>query len=275
MNNIFILCKRGSMSSRLLSRKLHLPRTYWQGNNGPIGATHLINWGVFGDPRRRYMAKYPESNRLPTLNRELPGSKYHIAKIFEDIAPATKRRLTEPESGWIYKPFYSAKGKNIHRIDDPDECDWDHGYAQQEVFPRKYEVRVAAFGWTDPHTWGFYKKIAKNVDKSQLCWNHDQGGTFVKVTFPFDYGLFQRCAVHSAQILDVLQLDFGAIDFIVDGDGKEWFLEINLQPGFSEGYDAETYLHPFRVLVNESDEFIYKTFAGVRHVLFGAIQTSE
>lgn len=269
MNNIFLLCKRGSMSSRILSRKLNLPRTYWQGNNGPIGATHLINWGVFGEPRRRYMAKHPQSNRLPMLNRELPGSKYHIAKIFEDIAPETKRRLEEPESGWIYKPFYSAKGRNIHRINDLSRCDWEHGYAQREVYPRRYEVRVAAFGWTDPHTWGFYKKIARDVDKDQLCWNHDRGGTFVKVESPFEYGLFRRCAVHSALILDILQLDFGAVDFIVDGDGQEWFLEINLQPGFSEEYDSNTYLSPFHTLLNSDEDFITRTFNGERHGNFG------
>jgi len=257
------------MSSSILSRRLHIPRTYWQGFKGAIGATHLINWGVFGEPRRRYMAKHPSANHLPTLNRELPGSKYHIAKIFEDITPPTIRRLQSNESGWIYKPFYSSRGRGIHRIDNPLECDWDHGYAQKEVLNRRYEVRVAAFGWTNPATWGYYKKIAKEVDRDQLCWNHDQGGTFVKVVEPFEYGLFRRCAVHSAQILDVLMLDFGAVDFIVDGDGREWFLEINLQPGFSESYDADTYIEPFRKLISATDSTISRIFDGERHALFG------
>ena len=243
-----ILCKRGSVSSRVISEKTGVPRTYWQGNVAtPRGATVLINWGVYGSVRDRFMGKYPYARDLSVVNGRWPGNKYNviITAANKNIpVPLSDRNIGQrhwTNTHWIYKPNYSAGGEGIFRItnETAHDCDWSRGYAQQEVLNRRYEVRVAAFTWLPQEEWGCWKKVCD--DASQLCWNHHQGGRFQRVEQPLRHGLFQRCYQHSLRLLNELGLQFGAIDFIVDSEGTERFLEINTQPGFTENYGADLY----------------------------------
>ena len=267
-----ILCKRGSASAKMLSELADVPRCYWQGRAGsPLGATHLINWGCFGAPHQKFLAKYPFASTLPVINKLWPGGKYTCIKLVKEAGVPVPISVDDVDQAawtnthWIYKPYLSRGGRGIVRIDNNNghELDWNRGYAQQEVRDRKYEVRVSAFNWLAPEEWGCWKKFCNNQD--QLTWNHEQGGVFEKVDEPLNYPLFQRCFKHSAIILKTLGLQFGAIDFIVGPTWNEMFLEINTQPGFTQDYGADVYVKAIERLKDMPVEMINSLIQGERH----------
>lgn len=262
-----ILCKRGSASSKLVSDGAKVPRTFRQTMaNGPARATRLINWGLFGTALDKYYDKYPNANNLPTLNKNWPGNKFAVLNKVQVVGvpiPETRDSVLEFD-GWIYKPNRSAGGNGIYRLSNADgNPDWNRGYAQKEIPNRKYEVRVTAFNWMAPSDWGYWKKFAR--ERENLTWNHQQGGYFEKVGRPMDFPLFERCAKHAARVLDTLGLQFGAVDFIVDSEWHELFLEINTQPGFTADYGAEVYVTALSRLNEMPMEMFVSLLKGERH----------
>jgi len=254
---LHILCKRGSKSSRIVAEGVGINRCFWQNRDGsPRRATRLINWGVYGHTRQLFFRKYPYAQALPMVNFRWPGNKFIVIDELQHLDPPipvpisthdiTQRHWTNTH--WLYKPNLSAKGDGIFRINDntAHQCDWSRGYAQQEIRDRRYEVRVTAFKWMSQESWGCWKKVCD--DSSQLCWNFDKGGRFVRINDPLEYSLFTRCFDHSARALEALGLQYGAFDFIVDKEGREHFLEVNLQPGFTEDYGADLYINAVRTL---------------------------
>ena len=70
-----LLCKRGSASSRIISEACGIRRTFWLSNiklHENVG--WLINWGLFGEPARKYYAKQPIAEHIATLNGNFPGN---------------------------------------------------------------------------------------------------------------------------------------------------------------------------------------------------------
>jgi len=251
-----ILCKRGSQSAKNLSELCEVPRIYWNSKKKfPADVDLLINWGTFGEARRRIINRYPKVKTLTVLNDSYPGNKLKVIQELQEETkvpiPITCKDIEQrhyTNTHWIYKPKHSAGGNGIFRIDHDTfpKCNWQLGYAQQEVRDRRYELRVSAFVWMSPASWGFWKKVCE--DKNQLCWNHEQGGKFITVNDPLKHKLFQRCIEHSYKILDTLFLDFGAIDFIIDSQGNEYFMEVNTQPGFTAEYGGAVYSNAINAL---------------------------
>jgi hypothetical protein len=240
---IKILSPRTSQSAIALANETGIARTH-NGRNrreqvGPDGANLLVNWGLAGTALAAYYRRWPDAAQIPTLNRDYPGNKYRVNQMLRNESipvPDSRGHISQPVDGesWLYKPYYSRGGHGIRRLtsqDDIDNANWTNGYAQKEVENRRYEVRVSAFNWLPREQWGIWKKT--NEHPENLTWNHEQGGKFETVqsrTAP----LFVRCMEWVEKIMHIFQLQFCAVDFIVDQDWHEMVLEINMRPGFDE-----------------------------------------
>jgi glutathione synthase/RimK-type ligase-like ATP-grasp enzyme len=96
--------------------------------------------------------------------------------------------------------------------------------------------------------WVVQKRV-QGEDGDAVTWNHHTGGTFITVV---DRGqrVFQDALENSEKVLGRLGLDFGGVDFIVGGDRKVYFIEINTAVGCSGLSDA-IYIDAFERLMEK------------------------
>jgi len=242
-----------SISASRLSQATGWPRSWWQINSlwnnkwGHWSCTEprpndlLINYGLMGGALNRYYNKFPQAIACSTINKNIMSmeSKCKTAQKLSFIesltVPESRYHIGNAVSGtereWIIKPTYSGQGRGIHVWDG--ESDAMHGeYFQQRITNREVEVRISGALWAPVENWGIWLK--KHPDgNNQLTWNHDTGGKFVTVRRPENRRTHLTAIDNTFTILAALGLDFGAVDFIKDTDGRYWFLEVNTRPGFT------------------------------------------
>jgi hypothetical protein len=78
------------------------------------------------------------------------------------------------------------------------------------------------------------------TDRSQLCWNKKQGGTFHYPYSPrsgrddLEPELRERISDMAIEATKRLKYDFGGIDLALDEDGELWIFEVNSRMGLRE-----------------------------------------
>lgn len=219
----------------------------------------LINYGVAGERFRQFISNHDE---LHIINPWVQMNKFQWVNYIDTLNIPTpnscKNKADIPNDEidmWIVKPYYSKGGTNIIPVNDYQNTGTH--YFQRMILNRKYELRVTFFEWLPKDKWLIWKKIMKEEnDSDQIAWNHHQGGTFVWVNHPEKYGVFQRALNYTETLMNNSHLSFGAVDFIVDEDFNNYFIEVNTLPGFATQDNKDRYVKSFQKLLELSVEEI-------------------
>jgi hypothetical protein len=195
----------------------------------------IVNYGLVGKKLHLFLKKYPfAAKNIPIINRYVGISKYQAIKKVENagiLVPKSKPCLSKLDKigDWIEKRVHSSKGYGIRQARGRREIPGK--YYQKKVANRSYELRVHAFKWVDKKDWTLNKRFGP---ADQIAWNFHQGGHFQSVRNSNGYQTFLKAKDISSEVLSVLNMSFGAVDFILDNNLKIYFIEINSAPGFTE-----------------------------------------
>lgn len=225
MANIKIIGKPSSAAYKELCKA----GNYWY--NGQSGVDVVINYGLAWNRLIRTMAKYKNLKTTPIINRVIGLSKLTVIKLANKggiLVPESKVLLssTDKIDEWIEKKINSAQGKGINKATKRTEILGK--YYQKFVKDRVYELRVHAFTWLPKETWKVHRRIGP---AEQIAWNWSRGGHFS--SYSGNTSVANKAREISEQILKLTSIQFGAIDFIVDGKNNLYFIEINSCPGFT------------------------------------------
>lgn len=238
---------RGSATAKMIMAECGIPR--W---GRRCRADLLINYGIAGGQFEDWRARNPLGRRLPMFNKPLTMNKYDVIKAVSNQfdatlnvpVPETRRFLDERHSlaGWLEKPFYSQQGRGISLA----TC-YNHNnkYYQQYIHNRVYELRIHAFNWIPFEEWPIQKRV-QGEESDAITWNHHTGGTFITVN-DRNQRVFQEAIKHSSEVLHVLGMQFGGVDFIVNRDREVLFIEINSAVG-CHGLSDPIYINAFNRL---------------------------
>ena len=255
-----ILGPKKSKSVKLLCAELGVPHIWPTKRAEPV-PNLLVNYGCKGRLERKLYENKPALRDILTINRRPAINKYDAVKQVEERevrVPHTVRRYDQiPDGDYLFKPYYSQKGRGIVDVltaeNDPN-IDTNNGYFQKRIRNRRYELRVTGFMWVPMEEWTVWKKLpGEGRDDDDIAWNHDQGGKFVKVN-DTTQRVFREAIINAKTVLEVLDLQFGAVDFVVDAEKNAYFLEVNMRPGFSADYGADTYYSAFKKLKEMAPE---------------------
>jgi hypothetical protein len=227
MENIRIAGRKGSKAVKMIVDETSIGR--YLGNKHKTDA--IINYGLAGDHLRAFYRRFPESKKLPMINANVGYSKLTAVRRAGSnkiLVPESKPTLARNDNvkDFIEKRTNSIGGIGIRQAKGKGSISGK--YYQQFISNRKFELRVHAFAWTD--NWPVQKRVGP---ADAIAWNFKQGGHFITVRNPGSYKTFIEAREISAKILDILNMSFGAVDFIVDTDHHVYFIEINSGPGFT------------------------------------------
>lgn len=226
MSKISLLGKRGSEACKSIVANTKL--NFFSG--GKVDA--LVNYGIHGSNYSRLVRKYPIIERVPVINRLVGVSKYSVIKVAEKngiLSPESTLEIpiSKSVSGWIEKRVNSSRGYGIRKATGRARIQGK--YYQKMVQNRRYELRVHTFLWIPTSRWTIFKRFGP---PDQIAWNFHQGGHFQ--TIHDHSGKVCRYAKDAShRILSLLNMSFGAVDFIVDDEYRVYFLEVNSCPGFT------------------------------------------
>ena len=194
----------------------------------------IINYGLAGDRLESFYKNFPSARKIPMVNRNIGYSKLSVCKRAADRdipVPDSKISLSKNDKldEWIEKRTNSIGGKGI--IQARGRGSISGKYYQKFIKDRRYELRVHAFLWIPLDNWRVQKRIGAS---DEIAWNYKNGGHFVSVHNPRSYKTFVQAEEISEEILKMLGMAFGAVDFLVDKNYNLYFIEVNSAPGFSE-----------------------------------------
>lgn len=246
MANIKLIGKPGSKACKEIRKECGILR--YSGKT-KITPDALVNYGLAGTAMDKFLRLYPSANRLPIVNRRVGYSKFSVINMAESKnipVPESKSSLvrSDDRNEWIEKRTNSIGGKGICLAKGKARIDGK--YYQKFISNRRYELRVHAFKWLSQSDWPVQKRYGA---EGEIAWNYKNGGHFVTVKNPGSYNTFVEARKISDQVLDILSMSFGAVDFLVTTDHSIYFIEINSAPGFSE-LSKPIYTNAFSTLKN-------------------------
>jgi len=247
------MCKKGSNACKEIVANTKILR--YRGKRRDPSVTALINYGLAGPKKDRFYQIFPSARHIPTINKYVGHSKYYVVKKAEKagvLVPETRLSLSAKEkpSLWLEKRVHSIGGKGIRRARGRMRIRGK--YYQRNVKNRVYELRVHAFSWMD--RWAVYKRLG---EKDTIAWNFSNGGHFQTVHNPSSSKVYREAQEIARAVLELLNMSFGAIDFIVDNHNRVYFIEINSAPGFS-GLSDHIYFEAFTQLAKGSKKDVLK-----------------
>lgn len=194
----------------------------------------LVNYGLAGIRLDQFFRKFPSARKIPTLNPHIGHGKLSAIKRASKagiLVPESKLSLSRSDStnDWIEKLTNSIGGKGIRAARGKGKR--KGRYYQKMIKNRRFEIRVHAFSWLPNDQWTVQKRVG---DPDTIAWNFSQGGRFITVHTPGRFRTYTRAVEISGKILDLFNMHFGAVDFIVDSDFDVFFIEVNSAPGFTE-----------------------------------------
>lgn len=228
---IKLVSKKGSKAARAIRQNTSLG--FFKGNKkGTVDL--LVNYGLAGAQYDSFMKTWPSAKSIPMINRQIGYSKYTVCQKAEKAGiavPESRMSLgkTDEIDAWIEKRTNSIGGIGIKKATHKGSISGK--YYQRFIPDRRYELRVHAFSWIPEEEWRIQKRVG---DQKEIAWNYKNGGHFITVNNPRGSKTFIDAASISKQILDLLDMSFGAVDFLVDSKYNIYFVEINSAPGFSE-----------------------------------------
>lgn len=239
VNKLQIIGKKGSRARKAISDATGI-KLY----TGKIKPTTIINYGLAGERIRNFFAKYPSARNIPMINRYVGQQKHLVIKNVEKagvLVPETLLSLPHKTrlSNWIEKKIHSSQGDGIRQAQQRQRIFGK--YYQKMINNRKYELRVHAFLWIPTSDWSIDKRVGP---ANQIAWNFHKGGHFSRVKNKDSFGVFNEAVRIAKKVLEICNMAFGAVDFIVDSDYNIYFIEVNSSPGF-EDLNKKVYFDAF------------------------------
>lgn len=223
-----MICRKGSQSCAEIVKGTGIKRY--------IGAKTdaLINYGSSGQRLMNFYKRFPSAKRVPTINKFVGYSKYKVVQIAEKsniLIPESRLELGESTNldQWIEKRFNSQSGYGICRARRRGRISGK--YYQRFINDRISELRVHGFRWIAPEDW---KVQRRHGEKGEIAWNFNKGGHFSSIRTPAAHRDCRKAINITETILELLNMAFGACDFVIGANGDVWFIEINSCPGFQE-----------------------------------------
>lgn len=252
MANVRLMYKRGSQSCKSILENTKIKRYA-----GPkIGADVLLNYGLAGSRKEAWLKAWPSGIKIPKINAKVGYSKlYVIQKMAKSGICVPESRLSLNKNfdldKWIEKRVNSSGGKGICKARSYKEI--PNKYYQKRILDREYELRIHAFAWMPINTWVVIKRVGS---KDEIAWNFSQGGHFINI-IDQKHKYFNEAREVTKEVLGLLDMSFGAADFIMTKDRVLYFIEINSQPGLS-GLSNNTYYQAFNHLVEMDKKEVLK-----------------
>lgn len=133
----------------------------------------------------------------------------------------------------IIRPYSHFGGSNTLLVTDQSTLDaaimrCGSGWYASEYIPKLKEFRVFVANGRAVYV---VEKIVPDINA--IAWNVAQGGRFENVRFD-EWNL--RVVKASIEAFNLTELDFGAVDVIVDGANNPYVLEINTAPALTSEY---------------------------------------
>lgn len=252
---IELISKKKSKAAQVLLNETRL-RRYSPGRESVPDL--IVNYGLAGKTKQRFFSRNSKLQKVPVINYICGYNKFSAVQLVEKEGlpvPRSKRKLNSKAvlNDWLLKRIHSYGGKDIkvaNRRNAPVGF-----YFQEYIRNRSYELRVHAFTWVPMEDWVIQKRMG---DPKEIAWNYYAGGHFATVRNN-RYKLFQKALSLSKDILSVLKMEFGAVDFLVDKNNNIYFIEINSQPGFS-GLSDGIYINAMDRLFSYTTPKILKVF---------------
>lgn len=240
--NVRIIGKRGSKAKLAITKTAGVSLY-----RGQRDTDLVVNYGLVPKKLNVFYRKWPTLRRLPMLNRHIGCSKYKAIKDAERVGvtvPDTCMQLPFGfnKKNWIEKRMHSSQGIGIREARGRKLPNGK--YFQRFISDRRFELRVHAFSWAKPEDWVLHKRVGP---ADQIAWNFHQGGHFQLVRYPNKYQVFLEAKEIATKILEIRNMQFGAVDLIVDNNMKVYFIEINSSPGFTE-YSEHVYTNAMSAL---------------------------
>jgi glutathione synthase/RimK-type ligase-like ATP-grasp enzyme len=251
---IRLVAKKGSKAAKAIRDDADI-NGYFSKPKTPPDA--LVNYGLAGTNLDAFYRKFPSARKIPTINRNIGHSKLSVCRrATEKKIPVPESKMTlgkaDDKSVWIEKRTNSIGGLGIRLARGKGSIQGK--YYQKYIDNRRYELRVHAFAWIPKDEWRVQKRLG---DPKEIAWNYKNGGHFATVHNPKSYKVFVQAWDVSEQILELLGMSFGAVDFLVDRDYNLYFIEINSAPGFSE-LSKPIYIDAFGKLKSASQKELLK-----------------
>lgn len=253
MATLKLISKKGSKAGKEIRTSTGI-RTYL---GDPAKTDAIINYGLAGDRLVEFFKRFPSARSIPMLNHTIGYSKLTVCRrATNEKIPVPDSKLTlgkgDDKSNWIEKRTNSIGGLGICLARGKGSVAGK--YYQQFINNRRYELRVHAFNWIPKEHWRVQKRLG---DAKEIAWNYKNGGHFVTVHNPQSSKTFVQAVDISSKVLEMLNMSFGAVDFLVDSTYNVYFIEINSAPGFSE-LSKPIYIDAFEKLKGLSKKDIFK-----------------
>jgi hypothetical protein len=231
MSDVRLIGKKGSKACKEIRKEASILGYF---KKPAVLPDALVNYGLAGTRLDEFFKRFPSARRLPIVNKNIGHSKLNVcnrAKKADIPVPESKQTLTGSDKvgDWIEKRTNSIGGIGIKKATKKGSIPGK--YYQKFVSNRRYELRVHAFAWLSKSDWCIQKRLGKD---DVIAWNYKNGGHFVTVRNPGSFKTFVQARDISEKILGMLNMSFGAVDFLVDSSYNLYFIEINSAPGFSE-----------------------------------------
>jgi glutathione synthase/RimK-type ligase-like ATP-grasp enzyme len=143
----------------------------------------------------------------------------------------------------IIRPLHHFGGFNLFFINTMDELrrfnTLDKFYIS-EYIKKVREIRVYIMS---NRILAISEKIAE--DKESIAWNHIQGSTFENIRWK-DWP--RKSGLLAIQAMNMVGLDFGGADIIIDENNISYLLEINTALSINSSYTAELFANGFDYL---------------------------
>jgi glutathione synthase/RimK-type ligase-like ATP-grasp enzyme len=154
--------------------------------------------------------------------------------------------LNSIDTSIIVRPRVHAQGKHVYLASNQSEFDVAVAKCGPGWYASEYVNKVAEYRVT--FVQGRVVWVAKKTpgDPNAIAWNVSQGGRFDNVAWG-DWPL--RAIRVSREAFNLSGLDFGAVDVMVDADGRPYVLEINSAPSQTSPYRQECMAKAFDYIV--------------------------
>ena len=236
----------GSKSAKKLAEALGVFRLRHKGRRIVLNRNRLINWGCSELPERivpnNYVYNKPEHIRkasdklqaFSALSPSVPMPEWTIdqqealewLREGSMVVCRTKLRghsadglvLADKEEDLVYAPLYTKYEKKIHEYRV-------HVFQGEVIFVQR-------------------KARKREVPDEEVNWqvrNMKNGFIFANKDVEIPKNVQESCV----QAVDILCLDFGAVDVLVNKDNEHFIIEVNTAPGLA-GTTLEKYTEAFR-----------------------------
>lgn len=172
--------------------------------------------------------------------------------IFSDSDCTFQGNHIQSDEGWdmsfplIVRPRVHAQGKKVFLVNNFEELQTAIAKCGPGWYASEYINKVAEYRVT--FVQGRVVWVAKKTpgDPNAIAWNVSQGGRFDNVLWS-DWPLRAVRVAREAFVLS--GLDFGAVDVMVDAEGRPYVLEINSAPSQTSPYRQECMAKAFDYIV--------------------------